>query len=609
MLILFGTLGLLQNTILPGLILMKTGKVKGGIAEKLLYLLPISLISNYLLIFLLASLHLYTRPVMTGIIIAEILFILWLYRKTLLKPVGSGFSAFSDVLKRELSPLTGALTSDSLSTADRLKNWIWLISGCFALSGILWGFHLCRLNFGTVFKGWDTLFSWNRYAQTWAEGGIPGIEGMYPQLIPANWSLSYLLQGANPVQFFNTLLPPVFFLIIEVTLFSLGFERRESGFFLAAIIARYMMKKLMGDQLFDGYMDVPAAAMSLMSVYTFMKAEGKDLSKQKQAVILGTIFAAGAATTKQSGFPALVLAPLSAAVLLSDGVRSLNRKQKILLCAAVLLIVLPWYLHCMLYNTHGYERELIANGIRDYNTRFDLRFRLGTAVNTLGKYGICFLLSLIGLPFIQKRYRLLLSLYIWPLTLIWASFYSYDARNLGAVLPFAALACGLALAGIGSAAGHLAQKLRMEQVPLAVFALLCAAAAIVLLVRFFPDNKLTEAQNKQQKTLFGERLNNELLYDILGESHSGYDIYTDYPAWFLSGYEECCTAAELTDTYQVRTVLEQDKVNWLLLPVVLPNDTDPSKELFEQCIAEGKCEEIRCSDGYYKAYCLYQVHR
>ena len=56
-------------------------------------------------------------------------------------------------------------------------------------------------------------------------------------------------------------------------------------------------------------------------------------------------------------------------------------------------------------------------------------------------------------------------------------------------------------------------------------------------------------------------------------------------------------------------VLEGTKINWMMLPVILPNNTDPSKELIEQCIAEGKCKKIRCSDGYYKSYCLYQIVR
>ena len=108
---------------------------------------------------------------------------------------------------------------------------------------------------------------------------------------------------------------------------------------------------------------------------------------------------------------------------------------------------------------------------------------------------------------------------------------------------------------------------------------------------------------------FGERLNQELLYDIFGETHEGHDIYTDYPAYFLSGYRDCCSAADLTDEGQVRSVLEGTKIRWLMLPEVMPNDTDPSKALIEQCIDGGICELRRCSDGYYKSYCLYEVKR
>ena len=83
------------------------------------------------------------------------------------------------------------------------------------------------------------------------------------------------------------------------------------------------------------------------------------------------------------------------------------------------------------------------------------------------------------------------------------------------------------------------------------------------------------------------------------------------PKWaygYIQSKERYKTAAELTDTFQVQMMLEQDKLNWMLLPVVMPNNTDPSKELIERCIADGKCERISCSDGYYKSYCLYQIH-
>ena len=88
MLIIFGILGLLQSTVLPALLLMKLCRLRGGITERLLWMLPLSLIPNYLLIFLLAALHLYTRPVMLCFLAVEILALLVLYRETLTRPAG-----------------------------------------------------------------------------------------------------------------------------------------------------------------------------------------------------------------------------------------------------------------------------------------------------------------------------------------------------------------------------------------------------------------------------------------------------------------------------------------------------------------------------------------
>ena len=100
MLMLYGILGLIQVTLLPALIVMKAGKLRGGITEQLIRLLPISLIVNYLLIFLLAALHLYIRPVMLVIIAAELVCIFLLYLGTLFQPVGFTVPYFRCTPKR-----------------------------------------------------------------------------------------------------------------------------------------------------------------------------------------------------------------------------------------------------------------------------------------------------------------------------------------------------------------------------------------------------------------------------------------------------------------------------------------------------------------------------
>ncbi|HQJ01979.1 MAG TPA: hypothetical protein PLX12_10280, partial [Flexilinea sp.] len=65
MLIFSGVIGLLQCVLLPGLILSKVFKIRGGLIERFLYLFPLSLVTNYLVIFLLAALRIYTRPVLS----------------------------------------------------------------------------------------------------------------------------------------------------------------------------------------------------------------------------------------------------------------------------------------------------------------------------------------------------------------------------------------------------------------------------------------------------------------------------------------------------------------------------------------------------------------
>ena len=123
MLMLFGILGLMQAVLLPALIIMKAGKLRGGITEQLIRLLPISMTVNYLLVFLLAALHLYTRPVMLALIAAEAFCILWLYRGTLSRPLNLTVSRVSEAFRREIRPLTEVLSgkADPVSFGDSIS--------------------------------------------------------------------------------------------------------------------------------------------------------------------------------------------------------------------------------------------------------------------------------------------------------------------------------------------------------------------------------------------------------------------------------------------------------------------------------------------------------
>ncbi|HOG60539.1 MAG TPA: hypothetical protein PKX76_04420, partial [Flexilinea sp.] len=192
MLIFSGVIGLLQCVLLPGLILSKVFKIRGGLIERFLYLFPLSLVTNYLVIFLLAALRIYTRPVLSLLIAFKIFALLFLFRRSFRTPLKEILLKAEKTIKQELQPLTTAFSQPFHNSEEIIQNALWVLSGLGSVSAVLWGIHVWRLNLGTIFSGWDTLFSWNAFAETWATNQIPAFRGSYPQLVAANWSISYV---------------------------------------------------------------------------------------------------------------------------------------------------------------------------------------------------------------------------------------------------------------------------------------------------------------------------------------------------------------------------------------------------------------------------------
>ncbi len=606
--LLWGILGLVQSTLLPGLIILKVFRIRLGLIERIITIFVLSLLANYLVVFLLTALGIYNRTALVGLVFVEMLALMVLYRDEMHFSFSETAKKIGAALQEGSKPYLEMVPSGN-DAGETLRFLLWFAFGCGAISAILWALHVWRLNIGTVFSGQDTLFSWNAYAEIWARNSIPRIHGAYPQMISANWSLSYVFQGKGYVQLFNTLLPPVFFLLIFVMLFDLGFQKKEAGFFIGAVIARYMMKKLLGDEIFNGYMDVPVAFMSFFVVYILLKGIDKDLAGRRQAVLLALLFASAAAVTKQIGFLILLLTPFLIAYWLPDGWKALDRKSKALIIFDAALIVLPWYVLCWVFSqsagTPG--EEFVAAGVLRFNQLYEWSHKFLLVRQTLEKYAVVFIVSLVGLPLIPKRYRLPFFLCSWPVALIWGAFFTYDARNLAAALPFIAVSAGFAVERIFISFADLLERFRFGKVNVWFPSALLIAAALAILWWLLPEERLVETQRKGQRELFGSQLNEEILYGQLGEEQHAQEILTDYPAYFLSGYDECCQMIDFSDSQVFAEKLTQPKVRYLLSPQNLQNKSEGSAAVLKACLQEGRCSLIACSSGYYEPYCLYTV--
>ena len=173
---LLGALALVQAAFLPGYLALRIFRVKSrSIIQTAVLSFALSVLVNYLFAFGATLVHMYTRPVVLGFVAVEVMIGVWLAR---------------------------------LSPEGWLQTAVWVLA-CATLAGFVVFGVLDALRFN-VFSAWDPVFQWNVWAYRWYVNALPTNSGMYPQLIPANWSMIYLIVGNPELQMFPLALMPLF---------------------------------------------------------------------------------------------------------------------------------------------------------------------------------------------------------------------------------------------------------------------------------------------------------------------------------------------------------------------------------------------------------------
>lgn len=612
--ILLGLVGFLQATVLPGVLILRLARFRGGLVQTLAYVLGLSLLANYLLVWLLVELGLYSRVSVLVIAAIEAAGLAWLCRSWLAAPLGVHLHGWNAAVKSFFLTLFPPVSDSSTDreTVQTARAVMLAIAGTLALSSILWMLHVFRLNLGTIFQAWDAVLSWNTWAAQWAQGYLPFDTGSYPQLLPANWSLTYAAMGSTSVQFFAKATTPLFFLFILLLLFDLGLDARSVGLLLAVTAARLMMKKFLGEYVADGYADFPVAMMAFLPVYALLKVEREpDPNRREMGVWLGAAFAAGAAVTKQSGAYILALYPLLAYLLalrLAPGLDSARRRRLVWLpFAMAVLVASPWYVRYqvgLLHAAGSGEPGWMTAGIYNWTTRQTIIEKLVHGFSLLEKYAALPAFTLLALPLMRRGYRWLAALVVLPFTVLWAAFISYDTRNLALAMPVMALCAGAGVDGLLDLALRGLERLRPARVKLwALLVLLLVIIAAGLLYRF-PAAELEASQLDQQRQLFNPELNQKL-YAFAATEGAPLKVLTNYPLHYLPGFENSQVQFTFTDYDTYRGELDDPSVGYLLAPLVTPNEIAVD---IEARLADGRFELV-FEDDHFVPYRLIRIIR
>ena len=438
-----GILSLLQMAFLPGFLCLKLARWQSrSPLQFLIYAFALSLILNYAVIFALVSLGLYDRTSVWALIGIELCIAVSLLRRQ--PPAWTAeidLSAGLRSLFKNLAPLN-----------TRVCLAFGLALAAFCSYG-----RLAFRHFGTVFTLWDDVVSWNRWSQdSWAAGTFPADSGLYPQLLPANWSLSYVLLGNTDVQMFAKALMPLFSIAALLLFVDLAFRRKAWPYLVSAAIYGAVLYTFLGESLIvSGYMETALPFFGLLTVYALLEVseEGPRFS----TVLLAALFGGAAGLVKQGGLYFTVLALLWTGLAVyrrrPDLAESGELRKLSFACLAGLVLVLPWY---------GKQYAAFAAGTDSPNVGYLAAFTaqgrsyidvIASAISRVYTFRgdvakpLCWFVTLtLACSIGDSTGRKVLLRVLLPVSLLWALFFSYEVRTLSLALPFAALCSGL---GIG----------------------------------------------------------------------------------------------------------------------------------------------------------------
>lgn len=613
--LLLGTLSVFQLIALPGLLLIRLFPAHRSRIEQAAYVFALSLLANYIVVFVLVAFGLYLRSVVLALFALELAALAWFM--------------FNDHNRKKKEPGPPGIWGGVARAWKDIRNW-WrrdrLSAGLYMLFGALAllaaGFLLVvwAQNLGSVYQAWDSWASWDRWAEKWANNSFPGDTWEYPQMIPLLLSISYKFIGTVAVKFFGKSIMPLFALLIVLLLIDLGRRYRSFAYLLGAGLAFYSIDLFLSKYYIEAYADIPVAAMGLLAVYTlFLARDAKAPKARDTFLLLGALVSAAAGVTKQTGLYLAALYPVFSYLWVLAPAKMAPRQayrqigRNLLL---TLVIVVPWYAlieYKILTGSSVSNINYVIDEIYEGQSLFE---RFLAAIASLKGVAYWYLVLGLSLPILPRAFQQLSLLVIFPFSILWALFLSYEPRNLATALPLLAMTNGVAVSLWVERLRAFVRKPRIKKQLRRLssragafvtsnfgrIALVALLAALLLVSDWGPLGRssnaqiLIESQTQQERELFEPALNRKL-YIYFGRTGGPQPVLTDYPIGWLPDLEDMWRNVRFRSLAQFEQELAYFKNVELLL---LPMHADPAILDFVQSRLDSGEYELIFTEANYR---------
>ncbi|HCS39500.1 MAG TPA: hypothetical protein DIW44_07945 [Anaerolineaceae bacterium] len=593
--ILTGLLSLLQILFLPGLIFNAFIKKETGILYRLSFTIAFSMLFNLLLTLLLVTIHIYFQTSLLIIIIIETVVIILLYRRFIFHPFDDGnISVFSKTKETIMHFLE---YDEKKQASQKILVIIRIISLLFAFITLGWVLFAFVSQIGSVFTKWDAVVSYNRWATEWANGLFPIWACEYPQLLPANWSLTYILTESS-IGIFAKLVQGVFPILFVLAMLDFGLTVGSAGFLFGVPISILLLKNFAGASLFEGYMDVAVTTLILLSFYMIFKDLYQNTYTHRTLWLSGIVILA-AAMTKQPGvlaFGSWVL--INFFLFLYKNPRKVWFSiKKILIPSLVfLVIVTSWYVFKINRDALVGETSCFVTtnswAINDLNSGFwkNLLFRIKLLdywfffipilfISTfVAKREIKLLFLCFGIPYLMVSFGYgLIDAFVRYLTPITFVFAISGGVLLDPLLKYLSDLVGkfpvyrfknIVVSGVKS----FTNSIRKNQMLVFVVSLILLIISINFLGANYPDSKLIR-NNEYQQMGVGNRIVNNYLVEFYKDKDPEYTTLTYYYLFtFVPGLEERAVINFGGSVEKFSKTLKREDIHYVLLYNTSPKE-------------------------------------
>jgi hypothetical protein len=577
-----GILGILQVFFIPGIIVLRRINHQLRPVAYTMGVVSASLVFNYCLVFLTTALHIYSQVLLSLVIACEFGLIAWQYRKSLNKSIDHWLGKIRKAGDAALNEWASFFQSGSETSYIYffIKTIYIILCLILAYISLNWILRLFIWNLGSVFNSYDTIVIWNRWAIDWANNLLPGSTYRYPQLLPTNWSIIYVLMGDTSIQFFAKAIMPLFTFFILLMIVDLGFARKNAGFFIGAAITYLALKKFLGPFVIEGLADLPSAFLAFSAIYfLFLSQVDKQSTENKIGyAILIVLGAAGGAVTKQVGLLFLLLFSIVYFLFFVKPLFRENSKKtnRVILASVllVLIIVIPWYLYKQVMIWQGLEKsevQMISTATKHAFNYLSIKDQLLEIIKLFEKYFYLLILLIPLAFFVEPMIRTLILFVVFPLFISWGIFASYDFRNLAIALPIFGISCGISLNYIFNSVFKFLKEFSIGKLKIKYYLIILIVLVTMTGFYFFPYDLLQTRQLEEVMNTFSPSINQKLVTVLEGEQNE-FLIMTNYPIDNLPGMAGRKIGVLFNDFDAYQLTLQSANIDTIYL--LIPKNSD-----------------------------------